>query len=89
MQFSRVIESRLAHLASDIHHEQRQSMMKKRREVLSEIPQAAVIYVEFFQKSNTLENFQWVTPDKVELLDLNNIGQRSPKIPGLKAAKEW
>uniref|UniRef100_A0A8R1DT47 Uncharacterized protein n=1 Tax=Caenorhabditis japonica TaxID=281687 RepID=A0A8R1DT47_CAEJA len=84
---AKVIEYQLAHL-SDIHHEQRQSMMKKRREVLGEIPKQAAIYVEFFQKSNTLENYKWVMPDAVELLDLNNV-QRSPKIPGLKAAREW
>lgn len=85
---AKVIESRLAHL-TDIHQEQRQSMLKKRREVLSEIPTTPLIYVEFFQKSSTYENFQWVHPDKVEILDLDNINPRSPKIPGLKAAKEW
>lgn len=85
---AKVIDSQLAHL-TDIHQEQRQSMMKKRREVLSEIPSKALIYVEFFQKSNIVENFQWVPPEKVELLDLNNANQRSPKIPGLKAAREW
>ncbi|EFO84156.1 CRE-LIN-49 protein [Caenorhabditis remanei] len=85
---AKVIESQLAHL-TDIHQEQRQSMLKKRREVLSEIPTTPLIYVEFFQKSSTYENFQWVHPDKVELLDLNNINQRSPKITGLKAARDW
>lgn len=85
---AKVIDVQLAHL-SDIHTEQRQSMMKKRREVLSEIPQSALIYVEFFQKSNTLENYQWVEPSKVDLLDLNTVAQKGVKIPGLKAAREW
>ncbi|CAI2350549.1 unnamed protein product [Caenorhabditis sp. 36 PRJEB53466] len=84
---AKVIEHQLAHL-SDIHYEQRQSMMKKRREILGEIPQQALIYVEFFQKSANLENYKWVKPDAVELLDLNNV-QKTQKIPGLKAAKEW
>ncbi|CAO4375286.1 unnamed protein product [Caenorhabditis nigoni] len=84
---AKVIDYHLAHL-SDIHLEQRQSMLKKRREVLAELPSSAPIYVEFFQKSNILENFQWVPSEKVELLDLNNCAQKG-KITGLKAAKEW
>lgn len=60
-------------------------MMKKRREVLGELAKQPQIYVEFFQKSANLENFKWVEPEEIELLDVT----KSPKVVGLRAAKEW
>lgn len=86
---AKVIESQKAHLSSQMHNEQRLSMHKRRREVLSEIPQSDLIYVEFFHKPNSMDPYAWVAVDTVELLDLDNIPAKFAKMPGLKQAKEW
>ncbi|EGT53513.1 CBN-LIN-49 protein [Caenorhabditis brenneri] len=88
---AKVIEMPMAHM--EMETEQRAAIITRRREVLSEIPKSTPICVQFFhQKSNAAAEYQWVTSDRVELLDLNTVGnggQKSPKIPGLKAARDW
>ncbi|CAI5448974.1 unnamed protein product [Caenorhabditis angaria] len=46
-----------------------------------------VVYVEFFHKTNSSDQFKWVSSENVSLIDLST--SNKSKIVGLKAAKEW